>query len=177
MKADYVTDKAVCLINKLHGTIIGAKEFSGGWSPERVDAILFNSRASFVIETKISRSDFKADAKKIFRVDGKGVGTYRYYACPEGLIKPDELPAKWGLIWVRAGNARAVMPVGYGGFIKIGEQKHPKYGWSVPISERYGSEEKAEENFCFNTDQKIERDYLYALATRYKTGRFPKNIL
>ena len=74
--------------------------------------------------TKISKSDFKADAKKDFRsCESKGIGQLRYYACPEGLIKPEELPPKWGLIYVYPKNKAAKLIVGYGGSIKTGEEK------------------------------------------------------
>ena len=61
----HVTNKAVALIRAIHNPPIGAKEFSGGFCPERCDAILFDSGSSYMIETKISRSDFLADFKKI----------------------------------------------------------------------------------------------------------------
>ena len=82
-KTEYVTNKAVALIKAIHNPPIGAKEFSGGWCPERCDALMFTSCSSFMIETKISRSDFLADFKKEHRKDGQGlIGNYRYYACP-----------------------------------------------------------------------------------------------
>lgn len=56
---------------------------------------------SVLIEVKVSRSDFLADRKKIFRIHPeRGMGRYRFYMCPAGLIKPEELPAGWGLIYV-----------------------------------------------------------------------------
>jgi hypothetical protein len=56
-----------------------------------------------VVESKVSRSDFLADKKKPHR-NGEvlGMGTFRYFICPEGMISPDELPEKWGLLWVNA---------------------------------------------------------------------------
>ena len=138
MDADYVTKKAMSLLRKLHNYTIGATEFSG-CSAERVDGILFRSEGSTLIETKISRSDFKADAKKEFRgCESKGIGQLRYYACPDGLIKPEELPYKWGLIYVYPKNKAAKMIVGYGGSVITGEEKHPKYGWTLPIFEKQG---------------------------------------
>ena len=114
---EYITNKAISLIRRVHGCTIGAKEFCGS-SSERVDAILFNSYGSFMIEVKITRSDFLKDAKKPFRVTPRlGVGKYRYYACPEGLIKPEELPDGWGLIYVRGSNKKSTMPVGFGGVV------------------------------------------------------------
>lgn len=80
-------------------------------TPEAPDAIGFRSRYSILLECKISRADFLSDAKKIFRCDSAlGAGVYRFYLCPEGIIKPDELPAKWGLIWVnKEGKPRQVV--------------------------------------------------------------------
>jgi len=73
----------------------------GGESP---DALGFRAAGwidgSVLVECKISRADFLADAKKPHRRDGKGMGRWRYYMCTEGLIKPAELPARWGLLYI-----------------------------------------------------------------------------
>lgn len=71
------------------------------------DAIGFRAgvhkEASVVVEVKVSRSDFLADQKKPHRVEpATGMGVYRYYMAPEGLIKVEELPMLWGLIEVTA---------------------------------------------------------------------------
>lgn len=52
-----------------------------------------------LIEVKVSRSDFLADRKKPHRKEGQGIGSSRYYLCPTGLIRIDELPSKWGLMY------------------------------------------------------------------------------
>lgn len=71
------------------------------WNPELPDVIGFKRRESIVVECKISRSDFLADKKKPFRVmPDRGMGDKRYYCCPQGLIKPDELPPSWGLVYI-----------------------------------------------------------------------------
>lgn len=58
-----------------------------------------------LIEVKTSRADFKKDFKKKFKQEGYlGVGMYRYYLCPEGLIKPEELPERWGLLYEKDGE-------------------------------------------------------------------------
>lgn len=66
---------------------------------------------SVLIEVKVSRSDFLADRKKSFRLyPEKGMGTYRFYMCPEGLIKPEDLPCNWGLIYVdNLGKAQCII--------------------------------------------------------------------
>lgn len=192
----FVTDKAVALIKALHNPPIGAKEFSGGWCPERCDAILFDSNNSFMIETKISRSDFLADFKKEHRKNGGLIGNYRYYACPAGLIKPEEIPEKWGLIYVDLDNkrSRAKMPIGYGGFLPKSGQSH--LSWKHQKEhELYGCPNLKEEDFpqlhwkeVYNHPEQpknkyyfpntgLERNYLFALATRYKSQKFMDNIL
>lgn len=53
---------------------------------EQPDVIGFgSSNHSVLIEVKISRADFLSDKKKKFRVNPeKGMGSRRYYCCPEG---------------------------------------------------------------------------------------------
>lgn len=65
------------------------------------DAIGFNSGQSHLIECKVSRADFLADKRKDFRKNPeKGMGDFRYYMCPAGMIVKSELPLGWGLIYV-----------------------------------------------------------------------------
>jgi hypothetical protein len=86
---------------------------------ETPDAIGFKSGISILIECKMSRQDFLMDKKKPFRREPeRGMGTYRYYLCPEGLIKEDDLPPKWGLLCVNdKGKVKKV----------IGPVKHNKH--------------------------------------------------
>ncbi|MCK9549306.1 hypothetical protein [Aquamicrobium sp.] len=82
---------------------------------ECADAIGFTSSHSILIECKTSRADFLADLKKPFRQSPElGMGDYRLYLCPRGLIQPNELPPKWGLLWVyEDGNIeRIIAPKG-----------------------------------------------------------------
>lgn len=77
---------------------------SGSNGGEIVDAIGLKTADGtevIVVEAKVSRGDFFADKKKPFRqTPGDGMGDYRYYICPEGLIDKNELPEKWGLLYV-----------------------------------------------------------------------------
>jgi hypothetical protein len=71
---------------------------------EEPDAIGFRLGVSLVVECKVSRSDFLADAKKGWRTyPGRehGMGQERWYLCPDGLLKPEEMPEKHGLLYVR----------------------------------------------------------------------------
>jgi hypothetical protein len=68
---------------------------------------------SAVIEVKTSHADFVADRKKWCRSDtatdeGYAAGRLRWYLCPEGVIKPEELPEKWGLLYW---NGKKVIPI------------------------------------------------------------------
>jgi hypothetical protein len=54
---------------------------------------------SVLVECKISRADFLADAAKPFRLKPEeGMGSQRFYMAPAGMIRPDELPKHWGLL-------------------------------------------------------------------------------
>lgn len=79
---------------------------------EYPDVIGFGSWGrSVLIEVKVSRSDFLADRKKSFRkYPEQGMGRFRFYMCPVGLIKPADLPDNWGLIYVSVtGKAKCVV--------------------------------------------------------------------
>lgn len=85
----------------------------GTWGPETPDAIgWFNAgHCSILIEVKVSRADFLTDQKKRFRRHPKrGVGCYRYYMAPTGLIWPDELPDGWGLLETDGRRVQVVVP-------------------------------------------------------------------
>ena len=56
---------------------------------------------TIVVEAKASLSDFYSDRQKPFRQDpGDGMGSERYYLCPEGLIDPKRHDLHgWGLLY------------------------------------------------------------------------------
>ena len=70
-------------------------------SDEEPDAIGWKDGIkTTLIECKTSRSDFQKDTKKHFRRNPElGMGVYRYMMCPPDLIKPNELPDGWGLLY------------------------------------------------------------------------------
>lgn len=86
---------------KKQGFSVVASNIRAAQSREIIDAIGFRDLCSILIESKVSRSDFLADRKKPERQKGaKGLGTYRFYICPVGLIDPQEvLPLGWGLLY------------------------------------------------------------------------------
>lgn len=87
---------------------------------ETADAIgwMHGGSVTVLIECKVSRSDFFADRKKLFRErPWMGVGRYRFYMTPPGLVRVAELPAGWGLLEVDGRTVRV---------IRIGEQFHER---------------------------------------------------
>lgn len=88
-----------------HGCHVAVSEARPGWAGECPDAIGFRAgheAGSVVVECKVSRADFLADRSKPHRQPGAGMGTWRYYMAPEGLIAVDELPPRWGLLEVNS---------------------------------------------------------------------------
>lgn len=58
-----------------------------------------SGRFSILIEVKVSRSDFLADANKfVRRFPEYGVGRHRYLLAPVGLVSVDDVPELWGLL-------------------------------------------------------------------------------
>lgn len=108
---------------------------------EQPDAIGFKNGVSHVVECKISRADFLADAKKAwkgFPRHGTGMGQHRWYAVPPGLVAAAEVPVDHGLVYVHARTVEIVRDA-------------PR---------RHGAE--------FNVE--AERDWLYCVARRHAMG-------
>lgn len=77
------------------------------------DAIGWEGGRSHLVECKVSRSDFLADRKKSFRImPDLGLGDYRWYMTPPGLVTPDELPDGWGLLEVHPEQVRVLRESG-----------------------------------------------------------------
>ncbi|CAI1610744.1 adenylosuccinate synthase [Serratia liquefaciens] len=109
------------------GCQVAMTEVGGLYGGERADAFGYRwgwGGGSVVVESKVSRSDFLADRAKPHRNGTtQGMGTYRYYICPEGLIDIHDLPNGWGLLWVnkrghvklKAGHVCCYRALGYRG--------------------------------------------------------------
>lgn len=66
---------------------------------EQPDAIGWRDGLSILVEAKATRTDFIADAKKAWRqTPEQGMGDWRFFITPTGLVKREELPAGWGLL-------------------------------------------------------------------------------
>lgn len=89
---------------------VAISEISSG-AGESPDCIAFcvslkNGKAhvgfgSVLIECKVSKSDYYADKNKYYRrCQDRGMGEYRFYLAPKGLINAEKLPDNWGLLEV-----------------------------------------------------------------------------
>ena len=68
---------------------------------------------SVLVECKVARSDFLADAVKPFRLKPEeGLGSRRFYMAPAGMIAPEELPKHWGLLECKGREVRMTVKPG-----------------------------------------------------------------
>lgn len=127
--------------------VVGTNVWATG-SRERADCVGFRATCSVLIEAKASRADFKCDSNKPERHQG-GVGTYRFYVAPEGLISVGELPPGWGLLEL------------HGRTLKM---THGPQGNFWPSYEKADSGNW--ETFAHLRDETADRAMLYSLARR-----------
>ena len=72
------------------------------YNGETPDAIGWTSSQSIVVEVKVSRADFLRDRKKRFRGNHiKGMGSWRFYLVPQGILNPEDCPEGWGIYEVQ----------------------------------------------------------------------------
>lgn len=85
---------------------------------ETPDVLGWKSWLSTLIECKASRGDFLSDANKLQRRHPQmGLGRLRYYLCPWEMIRQEDLPQRWGLLWARSGRI----------YIKLQASPFPEY--------------------------------------------------
>lgn len=137
---------------KRQGFGVVATELATVGSSEQGDAIGFRTTCSALVEAKASRADFLADARKPHRAVG-GLGVYRFYLCPPGIIEVGDLPPRWGLLHVVGrGVVELLRPTG---------NLWPSYGTAVGDWER----------FQHAPDESAERGVLYSIARRRSLTR------
>ena len=76
-------------------------ELTSYYNSEIPDVIGWKCGQSYLVECKVTRNDFLADKKKGFRrMQWRGMGNYRYYMTTPSLIELNEIPYRWGLLYV-----------------------------------------------------------------------------
>jgi hypothetical protein len=135
------------------------------------DVIGFNHWESAVIECKVSRSDFLSDKKKQHRT--KGMGNWRFYCCPKGMIKKEELPEKWGLIYVDE-NKKAKIEYDCR---KKKVKETCAHEWQIKEYPEgfYFRTKRADEN-CHEADNLEERRLMFTVIRRLFIKGFVKHI-
>lgn len=133
---------------KSGGCGVAFKEFKASCcNGEIPDVIGFYNGGSKLIECKASRADFFADRAKMFRKHpAQGMGTIRYYCCPKGLLKKEELPEGWGLLEVdEKGKTKAIRSM-------------------VTMTNEYGHEYKSD--YRHEKNLKAEHELMYSALRR-----------
>lgn len=89
-----------------HRCALVAWDVRGIMLAEQPDAVGWStSGQSYLVEAKVSRADFFRGMKKPhMRTGAPGIGCWRWFITPAGLIGVNELPPRWGLIEVGAGG-------------------------------------------------------------------------
>lgn len=105
---DLVQRAAAWIVNRMNCRFVLCETMAGnGESP---DAIGWKyGDQSHLVEVKVSRSDFLADRNKPFRKDpSRGVGMYRWFMVPSGMVAVEDLVAfeGWGLLEVTGKTVR-----------------------------------------------------------------------
>jgi hypothetical protein len=109
--AEY-THKELCLRGKRfletkHRCVITGAEPKSTVVSEVPDAIGWKwDGECYLIEAKVTRSDFLSDKKKPHRAEG--MADYRYYLTPKDLVKPEEVPIGWGLLYIEGRSIKVV---------------------------------------------------------------------
>ncbi len=151
---------------KKHGFAVAHGELSTSATGEIPDVVAFNSHCTIVIECKTSRSDYLIDKKKPWRQPGKGIGHYRFYLAPEGLITVSELPSqpRWGLIEVGERNKLITSAAPRGGISNLWPNNPMD-----PSQKKFFEDDVGEDSWAaywHPSDLKIERGLLYSIARR-----------
>jgi hypothetical protein len=80
----------------------------GTWETKEIpDAIGWSGSISTLVEVKTSRGDFLGDANKPFRKDPtKGMGSWRTYLVPPGIVTAEDCPPGWSIYVVHDSQIR-----------------------------------------------------------------------
>ncbi|ENW02987.1 hypothetical protein [Acinetobacter beijerinckii] len=137
--------------NRLNFPVV-ATELKCIGSREIPDVLAFRAQTSLIIECKTSLSDFRKDFAKPERNGSQvGVGNYRLYCAPAGLISIDRIPESWGLLEVDHEGKVALVKFKQGNIYHNNESP-----------DHY----KLNDSFYHDSDMKKERAFLYSILIR-----------
>lgn len=91
--------RAAALWLRRHARVV-ATEISTATS-ETPDAVGWGTNGTVVVECKVSREDFRRNSEKIHERSGDGIGDWRWFLVPQGLVTVSEVPDGWGLLEYR----------------------------------------------------------------------------
>jgi hypothetical protein len=92
---------------KIRCAVVMREMMSTGWETPDAIGFAYGGRVTVLVEVKVSRSDFFADSKKVFRSRPElGMGMFRYFLTPPGLVSINELPERWGLLTLHGRSVR-----------------------------------------------------------------------
>ena len=99
--AELVQRGAMWLRNRRNCRVVLAEQTTGRGEIADVIGWKFGN-CSFLLECKVSRADFYADRCKPFRVDpALGIGAYRFFLAPVGVLTAEDVTGDWGLLEAR----------------------------------------------------------------------------
>lgn len=103
-------DTGLMILKDMIQCDIYGRDIGGGKYGEHLDAGGTKGRDFHKLECKVSREDFRADARKPSRQPGQGVGNLCSYVFPEELNWQSlSIPDYWGVYEVRNGEAFEVL--------------------------------------------------------------------
>lgn len=106
--ADLV-DRAVRWLRRSRSCTRIVAEFVCVGTQEQPDAIGWRFTRSTLVEVKTSRADFRRDLTKPRHAHAAaGMGCWRWFLTPPDLVRPEELPAGWGLVEALPRSMRVV---------------------------------------------------------------------
>ena len=131
---------------------------------------------SILLEVKTSRSDFFADKKKPWRINPEiGMGDFRVYLTPKGLLKPEEIPYGW-MLWEVHGKTKPSLKI-IKGKVKV-YKDNPYFGGAQMFWEFVNCNVDEYNNFLIGYDKKnyrTELSWMWKIMQRAINSGFEPN--
>lgn len=159
--------------NGWHVAFSNMTDACAGEQPDALGIDIYGN--SILCEIKTSRADFLSDQNKWHRKDPEmGIGDYRVYVAPKGLLSVEDIPYGW-MLWEVYGQKRSMMRVVKGR--KKVKNKHAVYGWETYVKTFVNTTK--EEYYHFrdrNKDYRKEMDWLLKVIRRAEDEGIDMNL-